>query len=83
LQECNKTLVLTNVDVDYNGTKVGDYATFTCDEGYTRIGDENATCMPSQDWTDYNVSCIPIGKWFQCLVVCSSVFLATEAGRIF
>ena len=62
LQECNKTLTLTNGGVDYNGTKVGDYATFTCDEGYTRTGDENATCMPSQDWTVYNVSCIPIGK---------------------
>ena len=52
--------------MDYNGTEVGDYATFTCDEGYIRTGDENATCLSSQEWTEYNVSCIPIGKWYQC-----------------
>lgn len=55
-------MILTNGYVDYNGTNVGDYAIFTCDEGYTRTGDDNATCLPSYIWAEYNVSCIPKSK---------------------
>ncbi|XP_033637046.1 sushi, von Willebrand factor type A, EGF and pentraxin domain-containing protein 1-like isoform X1 [Asterias rubens] len=38
----------------------GSFATFTCDDGYNIIGDENITCMESGDWSGEPSECEPV-----------------------
>jgi len=64
ISECNKTLNVPNGAVTYNGTRLGDMATFTCDVGYIHSGDTGTTCLASESWGEYNVSCRPVGKCF-------------------
>ena len=70
--ECNTTLHVEHGVVTYNGTAVGDRASFTCYEGYERIGDINTVCLSSLTWETYNVSCSIVGIYF-CIFVCKNI----------
>ena len=46
-----------NVSVSDEFLGVGDNATFTCAEGYSLVGNEMLTCLPSGQWDSEEPSC--------------------------
>ena len=48
---CDDLLNLPNGTVSTNGTRIGDIATYSCDDGYKPIGNGNATCQQSGHWS--------------------------------
>ena len=45
-----------NGEVTYNGTSVGDNATYTCNPGFELVGDAVTTCMLGTDGSGDNAS---------------------------
>jgi len=63
LLECDRTLTLLHGDVTYNGTTVGDGATFSCQLGYKLLGDSDTICLQNGTWQSRYVSCEAIGTY--------------------
>ena len=80
---CDEPVDIDNGTVTFNGTLVGDMATYTCDSGFELIGDATRTCTlvnidsaeflpapPSCEFTEYTtIKCKHFkGLYEKCIV---------------
>ena len=63
VSDCGALATLTDGSVSLSsGTTYGSVATFSCDTGYTLIGDTSRTCLANSMWDNADPSCQINGK---------------------
>lgn len=55
--DCGELNLLANGNVDVPSTTYDSVATYTCDDGYTLMGNDKRTCQNSAMWTGSDPSC--------------------------
>ena len=55
--DCGRPPDLANGHFTRNGTFLGDTATYTCDTGYTLVGNATRICQNDGTWSDLSAVC--------------------------
>ncbi|XP_028660616.2 LOW QUALITY PROTEIN: sushi, von Willebrand factor type A, EGF and pentraxin domain-containing protein 1 [Erpetoichthys calabaricus] len=57
---CGKPPTLANASIIGNKFTVGSNITYVCNEGHTLLGQESKECLPSGEWSQSSIQCVPV-----------------------
>ncbi|KAG2466627.1 SVEP1 protein, partial [Polypterus senegalus] len=57
---CEKPPTLANASIVGNKFTVGSNITYVCNEGHTLLGQESKECLPSGEWSQSSIQCVPV-----------------------